>query len=78
MAIQKKAAAVKPSLAQIMEAKAQTLEGTPNLTATKPTLRQISAKIPTDIHRQVRIKCLQQGVEMQHVIADLLADWVRK
>ena len=78
MAIQKKAAAVKPSLAQIMQAKAQRIEGTPSLMSAKPVLKQISAKIPTDVHTQVRIKCLQEGVEMQHVIADLLADWVRK
>ena len=78
MAIQKKAAAVKPSLAQIMEAKAQTLEVQPSSATPKPALKQISAKIPTDVHTQVRIKCLQQGVEMQHVIADLLAEWVRK
>ena len=44
----------------------------------KVALTQISAKIPTELHRQVRIKCLQEGVEMQRVIADLLAVWVRK
>ena len=78
MAIQKKAAAVKPSLAQIMQAKAQRIEVQASPVTAKPVLKQISAKIPTDVHTQVRIKCLQQGVEMQHVIAELLADWVRK
>ena len=78
MAIQKKAAAVKPSLAQIMQAKAQRIEVQVGPATAKPALKQISAKIPTDVHTQVRIKYLQEGVEMQHVIAELLADWVRK
>ena len=84
MAIQKKPA-TRVSTAEIMQAKAQMLEeqgAAEQLAQTsvkaKPALTQISAKIPTEIHRQVRIKCLQDGVEMQNVIAELLADWIRK
>lgn len=84
MAIQKKPA-VRASAAEIMRAKAQVQEmevapdsAAPVSAKAKPMLTQISAKIPTEIHRQVRIKCLQDGVEMQNVIAELLAGWIRK
>lgn len=84
MAIQKKPA-VKASLSEIMDAKAQIKEtqgasglATQSSLSAKPALTQISAKIPTEVHKQVRIKCLQDGVEMQNVIAKLLAEWIRK
>ena len=48
------------------------------LTLYSSAMKMLTLRIPEELHRALKIKCVTEGVEMNTVVTKLIEDYVRK